>query len=46
MASGLPSQRDSISPLSRHPTPLGIELPPNQTVQSPTHKACGMYVIN
>uniref|UniRef100_A0A0A9FHE8 Uncharacterized protein n=1 Tax=Arundo donax TaxID=35708 RepID=A0A0A9FHE8_ARUDO len=46
MVSGLPSEKDSTSPLSHHLTPPRITLPPNQTVQSPTHKACGMYMIN
>uniref|UniRef100_A0A0A9GXT6 Uncharacterized protein n=1 Tax=Arundo donax TaxID=35708 RepID=A0A0A9GXT6_ARUDO len=46
MVSGLPSRGDSTSPLSCHHTPPEIELPHNQTVHSPTHKACGMYVIN
>uniref|UniRef100_A0A0A8ZEB5 Uncharacterized protein n=1 Tax=Arundo donax TaxID=35708 RepID=A0A0A8ZEB5_ARUDO len=37
MDSGVPSQKDNTPPLSLHLTPPGIELPPNQTVQSPTH---------
>uniref|UniRef100_A0A0A9ES22 Uncharacterized protein n=1 Tax=Arundo donax TaxID=35708 RepID=A0A0A9ES22_ARUDO len=46
MASGFPSQKDNTSPMLHHLTPPGITLPSNQIVQSPTHKVCGMYVIN